>query len=126
MTYYIYSTLTSDNKYTAYDKNGQGDLVIPRHSVLINGGANLADKNLITPKGTLTIVSDEDLEFLEDNTIFKLHKDNGFIRVEKKHAEVAKVVKDMEKGDKSKPKTPADYENVKGVKVHSVGKINNE
>ncbi|ENU3061690.1 hypothetical protein MLT67_12195 [Escherichia coli] len=108
MEHYIYSTLTGSQAYQVYQKGG-GDLPIAERAILVAGGANLADKNFITPKGVVTTVSDEDLALLEQNPVFQLHKSNGFIVVEAKPAPVEKVVSDMEARDESAPLTENDF-----------------
>jgi len=88
---------------------GDGIAVVER-SITINGGANVVDKkHIITPKGVVTEVNDEDLAILESIWLFKKHKENGFIRVEKKSVAVEKVAADMQEKDKSAPVSPDDY-----------------
>jgi hypothetical protein len=105
---YIYSTLTNHQKYTTYivpaDKHM---LPEPVHSVVIAGGANLADKKLVTPRGVATKVSDEDFEHLKKNEQFQAHVKNGFItyRDDKVDPEVA-VAAGMKQQDTSAPYTP--------------------
>ena len=112
---YVYSTLTSPQQYTGYTKqklSGPKDdrLPVVEKAVYINGGANVAQGNAVTtPKGVMTQVSKEDLEFLETIPAFNDHVKKGFITVSTKKVAVEKVVKDMEKKDKSAPKTPEDY-----------------
>lgn len=104
---YIYSTLTSDQEYRGY-RDGR-DVKTVKWSVTIKGGANVASRNLITPKGTLTIVSDEELALLNENAQFNRHKERGFITVEKREEKVEKVTSNMKKKDKSAPLTDADF-----------------
>lgn len=109
--HYVYSTLTCDNIYTGYSKPADRNaLPLPIKQVTIRGGSNVANKHFVTPKGVVTQVNDEDLEFLESNPGFKQHKENGFIKVEKKEVDVEKVVKNMREKDLSAPKTPKDFE----------------
>lgn len=108
---YVYSTLTCDNEYTDWIVTGTGEAIKHRvkHSVKIAGGHGLMNKNFITPLGVVTEVSDSDMEFLLKNDHFKLHKDNGYITVEKKKAETEKVAADLKLRDESAPITPSDY-----------------
>ena len=111
MTYYIYSTLATDMRYTEYETGVKGQKVsVIKHSVLINGKVGVATKNLITPRGAVTKVSDEDFAMLKDNEVFKLHEKNGYITYEKKQAEVEKVIVNMKLKDVSAPITPDFYE----------------
>lgn len=106
---YIFSTLACDNEYRSYTKGGN-DMPSVEKSVLVKGGAGIANKNLITPRGVMTSVSDEDLKHLEANESFQMHKENGYITVESKKADADEVaVKSMKKKDKSAPVTPEDY-----------------
>ena len=99
---FIYSTLTSDMTYAVY-RQGENDLPEVDKKVYVKGGANLANKNLITPKGVVTEVSDEDLALLEANELFQRHKKNGFIIVSQTQADPEKVAQDMTAQDDSAP-----------------------
>ncbi len=101
----VYSTLTNNNIYAQYDYSGP-DLPRVVKSVLINGGTGVADKNIVTPIGVVTQVTDEDMRFLETEITFKEHVKNGFIKVEKTKRDMSKVTKDMILEDKSAPLTP--------------------
>lgn len=106
--YFIYSTLSCDNEYRGY-KEGSKDVPSVKWSVVIKGGANIASKNLITPKGVLTTVSDEEMALLETNAQFKRHVERGFLIVEKKKVEAEEVAKNMKKKDKSAPTVASDF-----------------
>jgi hypothetical protein len=111
MTYYIYSTLATDMRYTEYQEPIKGQKVsIVKHAVLVHGRAGVADKHLVTPRGVVTKVSDEDYAMLAKNDLFKLHQDNGYIKSEKKQSEVDKVIVDMKERDVSAPITPEFYD----------------
>lgn len=114
---YVYSTLSNDNEYRIYEKGG-ADIPVVKGHVLIKGGAGIANKNLITPRGVPTEVTKEQLEMLEGNDQFKMHKENGFISVDTKQADADAVAKNMTKKDKSAPKTPEDYSGDKAPKVN--------
>ena len=106
---HVYSTLSSPQRYTKY-AIGAGDMPREDKSVLIKGGANIADKNFITPRGVVTTITEEDYEFLKENSMFKTHVDNGYITVEKSNTSIDKVVADMVARDESAPMVPQDYE----------------
>lgn len=111
MTYYIYSTLATDVKYTEYQEPVSGQKVaVIKHSILVAGKVGVATKNLVTPRGMMTKVSDEDFAMLKKNEVFKMHEANGYITYEKKQAEVDKVVVNMKARDVSAPITPEFYE----------------
>ena len=109
--YFIYSTLTADQKYTAWTTPEKGGIPAVRRQVLIRGGTNVANKFLVTPRGVCTEVSEEDYGLLQQDHTFLLHKKNGFITVreEKVDPEVA-VAADMEQKDASAPLTPESTE----------------
>lgn len=108
----VYSTLACDNVYAQHVQSTK-DLHHFEHKILIKGGAGVANKHLITPKGVATIVTDEQLEALEKNPGFAQHKKNGFITVQKSGNEaVDKAVKNMKADDESKPLTDADFEDL--------------
>lgn len=109
---YIYSTASCSTDYAIYKKNSSRDLGLVERKITIKGGANVATKfpNIYTPKGVVTRVSDEDLAILEQDPNFIQHRDNGFLTIDKKEIEIEKVVGDMQKQDKSAPRTPDDPE----------------
>lgn len=111
MSYYIYSTLSTDMRYTEYkDPIGGETISVIKHSVQINGRANVADKNFITPRGVMTKVTDEDFAMLSKNQLFELHRKNGYISFEKKQADVNKVIVNMKPRDVCAPITPEFYD----------------
>lgn len=107
---YIYSTLTGSQNYaTASGK------------VFVRGGANLPGAKLpngefITSLGTVTKVTAEQYQELEKNALFKLHKANGFIKVDQKKVDIEVVAPDMASRDGSSPDTESDAK-AKGRKV---------
>jgi len=110
---FVLSTLSNAQNYTIYRKTqnkpgvrDQGPRVVVGQ-VKINGGANIANKALVTPKGVVTEVTADQLKTLEACTSFQKHKDRGFITVLDKDPrhEVEKVAKDMTEKDKSAPLT---------------------
>ena len=105
---YIYSTLSSDNEYRVYKKGG-ADMNIVAGKVVVKGKANIANKNIITPRGVATMVTADELKLLEENESFKRHKERGFISVSTKQETADKVANDMSKKDKSAPKTKEDF-----------------
>lgn len=107
---YIFSTLSTNQLYTKYAKTEGNDIPRVERTVLVKGGANVADKNFITPRGVVTEVSDEEYAFLEQNELFKKHVANGYITVEERQVNIDKVVSNMKPADESAPLTPESYE----------------
>ena len=99
---YIYSTLTGDQLYTNYKQSPNG-VAIPTAEILICGGANLMTKALVTPRGTVTEITAEDLAELRKNEVFNLHVENGFIQISESKADADIVAADMTGRDKSAP-----------------------
>lgn len=118
--YYVYSTLAADTAYTEWVEGG-GEIRTPGRTVTIKGGTGVANKNFITPMGVVTKVTEEELELLKANPVFRKHEDGGFIRYSSANVDPEKVAtKDMETRDNSAPIVPEDYsddENAPGVKV---------
>lgn len=104
---FIYSTLSSDMVYASWDKGP--DLPKRRQGILIKGGAGIASKHLITPKGVVTEITDEELKELKENQVFNLHCTNGFIKIEYEKIKITNAIKDMEPKDKSTPLVPSDF-----------------
>ena len=107
---YVYSTATASTAYTIWNEVAPGGIPSPKRSITINGGANLADKSLVTPYGVVTKISSEDLALLENNRHFQQHVDAGFIMYSKNKEDPNKVASDMVGRDKSAPLVPQDYE----------------
>ncbi|MDR0676252.1 MAG: hypothetical protein LBF97_04335 [Elusimicrobiota bacterium] len=121
----ILSTLSNDQNYTTYKKGLNGTYIVDK-VITIKGKANISNKNLITPKGVLTSINDEDLVLLEKNSSFQTHKSNKFITVLQKNEgenligrEITdKEIKnnELEGKDQSSPNTPDTYKK-QGKKV---------
>lgn len=117
MRYYIYSTLAAPQAYTTYLKNSEKELPIVESTVLIKGGTGVMDaKNIQTPRGVMTEVSEAEYKALQQNYVFNMHVENGYITVEEKEVKVDKIAKDMSHDDKSRPITPNDFEKPKDGK----------
>lgn len=115
--YYVYSTLSQNVKYVNWTNPSTVAVPLQLRSVMIRGGANVMQKNLITPKGVVTEINDEDHAVLmgvkgdgsDGNRVFQKHKKAGFVTVEKKKSKVEKVVKDMSQKDESAQLTKGDF-----------------
>jgi hypothetical protein len=93
--YHIYSTLANDNEYVRYSQHGPQGVNLAEASVLIKGGSGVNRKNIGTPLGVHTSISDEDFEWLKDEYSFKQHMKNGYITVQKQKSEPEVVAADM-------------------------------
>lgn len=109
---YVYSTLSNDQDYAVYVKAPNG-VHVKEGNVYVHGKANVQGKNLVTPKGVATSVTDEQLELLMANPVFKIHMDKGHISVSSKEVDANKVAADLTKKDKSAQATAADFGAVK-------------
>lgn len=116
MPLFVYSTLTNDQKYTMWETSPNG-LPTPKAQVLIKGGANLANKQLITPRGVRTMITEQELEVLKQIHDFQVHMKNGFVVVSKEELDPVKVVADgMKQKDDSAPVTPESEVFIQGDK----------
>jgi hypothetical protein len=109
---YVYSTLSADNIYGAYVKGGADLPMIDRErQVLIKGGSNVADKRLITPRGVVTEVSEDQLAALLENTVFQMHVENGYVTFSDHNEDPEKVIgaEGLEARDASSPLEPGDF-----------------
>ena len=117
MPNYVYSTATCSGAYVEYHPMSDGaSHAVVRKKVVINGGHGVAQQNgtmmgaIYTPRGVVTQVSDEDLEFLERNPAFRRHVDRGFLVVDSKKVDPEKKAANMAQADGSAPITPKDFE----------------
>jgi hypothetical protein len=107
---YVFSTATCGTDYHIYADSGNRDVAIVKKKISIAGGHGLANKNLVTAKGVMTAISDEDLALLEKDVHFQNHVKAGFVCVEKRKAEPEKVAANMEDRDGSAPVIPKNFE----------------
>ena len=108
---YVYSTATAGDSYVKYKYSADGkSLPIAVKTVTIRGGHGVSDKNFVTPRGVVTEVSQEDLDFLLSDPNFMEHVKAGFMSYDKKKVDPEKKIKNMAKKDGSAPLTPADFE----------------
>lgn len=104
MASYVFSTLATDMNYTIYAPGG-GDIPVKERHINVKGGAGVANDRLITPLGVMTEIADEDVTVLEAHPVFKVHKQNGFVCIEKKKADPEKIAANMTSRDNSAPLT---------------------
>jgi hypothetical protein len=109
---FIYSTLSGNQRYVKFALDPKGQR-LPREvaSVLVRGGANVADRNFITPKGIVTQVTEDEYALLKENSLFQLHVKNGFITVDDAKVDIDKMVAELNGRDQSAPLIEADFEN---------------
>jgi hypothetical protein len=119
--YYIYSTMTAGVNYTFFTRNTspQGGVNQIRKVIKINGGANLPTKMLVTPRGSVTTIPDEDYELLKNHLTFKQHLASGHVSVERVKVKIDKAVANMVAKDGSAPKVASDFKEP----PKSVGKL---
>lgn len=104
---FIFCTLASDVAYTNHEQGG-GDLPVALPSVVIKGGAGVANDRIVTPRGVATTVTEEQVEYLRANPVFQLHEKNGFVMVSESYADPDTVAADMTGRDNSAPVVPQD------------------
>lgn len=115
---YVYSTATCPISYVKYKptpKQEGSERASKGHNqilkkVTINGGHGINNKYMITPKGVVTQVSDEDMEFLLQDKNFLRHQKAGFMSFDKKKIEPEKKAANMAEKDGSSPLTQHDFE----------------
>lgn len=93
--HHVYSTLANDNRYVRYAANPYGGARTVEHSVLIKGGSGINKKNIGTPIGVHTAISEEDFEWLKEDYSFNQHIKNGYITVQKHDVNPEVVAADM-------------------------------
>ncbi len=103
---YVVNTASAGTDYN-FEKTLPNGLSQVVKTISINGGANVASKNLVTPEGVLTEVSGADLELLKTHPVFKKEQEMGFVKIV--HTEKVNV-KGMEAKDASAPVVKSDAE----------------
>jgi len=108
---HVYSTLSTPQKFTVWEPpRMDGMLPTLICEVLIKGGAGIASKNLITPQGVHTAITQEEFDAISTLASFQKFVDDGYIRVEGKKYDIDRMVGDMNPRDPGGPLTPADFE----------------
>lgn len=77
----VFSTLAAPVEYTDW-KTGENGVPVSQGSVLIKGGAGVANENIQTPRGVATMVTEAQAEALKKNTLFQLHAKNGYVAID--------------------------------------------
>lgn len=104
---YVLSKLANTQIYTQYTK-GINNINMPVKRVEIKGGADVTDKNLVTPSGVVTKVTADELEILKANKDFQKHLERGCLNIFDSMPDIETKAEKLEK-DNSKQLTPADY-----------------
>lgn len=117
-TLIVFSTLASSVAYTNHVQGG-ADLPIALEPVTIHGGAGVANDRIVTPRGVATRVTEEQVEYLRANPIFRLHEENGFVMVSDHDVAPDIAAADMTGRDNSAPVVPQD--NIAGDAATVVG-----
>lgn len=108
----VTSTMTNAQDYAFYKKGGEGQWLVER-VIHIRGGANLADKYLVTKNHATTDISDNEADMLlgrnghAGHPDFLNHVKHGFIKVTG-YLDKSKI-NDLSKADNSAPLTPEVY-----------------
>lgn len=129
----VISTLTDSVLYSAYDRSNPENPVIVR-AIHVAGGAGLPSARsgfgdyaedttsapIWTPAGVVTVINDDQAEFLEAHPLFQIHKKNGFVQiiqhdVDGNHRDVKEIAADMSQGDKASL--------LDNTKIKTVGKV---
>ena len=103
---YLHSTLANNQKYSVGGYNQDGS----KRSIFVAGKAGIPNQHMLILPAAITEVTDEELALLKKNHVFDLHVKNGFITIENKKLDVEKASSNMNKSDKSKPKTKEELE----------------
>lgn len=96
---HVTSTLSASQSYDFIEKLAGGELHV-YHSIVIQGGANVPNKNLITLDGVVTEISKKDADMLKDHPNFKRHQERGFVKL---HMGSKADTKGLEAEDSSAP-----------------------
>ncbi|PWF25054.1 hypothetical protein [Corticimicrobacter populi] len=107
---FVYSTLSNDQRYQLEDGR----------EVFVRGRANVSDGGLVTPKGKVTPIGEDEFNLLQKNIVFKAHSKNGFVSAAHRSEDPERFASaNLEPADKSAQDTPATAKkrNAGGAKV---------
>ena len=131
MSHYVYSTSPADFAFTPYKPSPDGSALIAGDPVLIKGGAQLPDKtahHLYTPNGMVTVITDQQAEYLKTDLAFKQLVEFGYMRIEAKRIDVDAAVGKMELPTKQEgaPITDTDIDQIDTMDDDVVVTINDK
>ena len=66
----------------------------------------MANDRLITPRGVVTEITEEQADYLRANKVFQLHEKNGFVQISDAKTDPDKAAADMTGRDQSAPEVP--------------------
>lgn len=108
--HYVFSTLAADVSYTGYAKQENDNVPQVQMAVVVKGGAGVANKRtLITPRGVVTEVTEEEAIFLAGHPVFQIHLKNGFVQISDAKADGDDAAADMTGRDESAPLVDEDF-----------------
>lgn len=105
--FYITSTLTADVTYRGFAQSG-GDIPVVAQTVTVKGGANVQGR-LHTPRGVLTVLSAEQYAVCEQDPVFHIHKDGGYLNISQTESNPEATASDMESRDDMAPVEEGDF-----------------
>lgn len=108
--HFVYSTLAASTAYVFWTES-EGGQKVEKHRITVKGGSGVANKNLITPIGVATRISEEDAKLLAEHPLFKRHQQKRFVRIEPIEKDPEKVVTSggLVTRDISSPLQPGDF-----------------
>ena len=128
MAKHVFSTLSADTTYTAWETQPGVSTIL--RQVLVRGGAGVAQPGMgakiYTPQGVRTEVSEEDADFLSKHELFKFHQDRGHVKIENIARDADKVAEKMDSDAGGTPKTPADVAKEAAAAAKQTGLTPNE
>lgn len=112
---FVFSTATTSVSFVEYGEARPNRFPEVKRRVTILGGANVPAKTLVTPRGVVTAVSEDEAAFLATNRNFAKMMANGFMTLASDDKDLERALLDMKPKDRCAPKVAADF--VKPPKV---------
>lgn len=106
---YLASTLAAAVEYPVYGKAVGDNLPPVERRITLAGGHGVINRNLITPQGVITKVTAEDYAALKENSVFKLHVDNGYVREVEANTLPEAAAADLNQKDPGAPLKEEDF-----------------
>lgn len=119
---YVFSTLASSVSYPLYGEAVAGGIRPVLDEIKVRGGAGVvaSGEGLLTPRGVVTAITEEQAAMLRKNDVFKLHEKNGFVAISADELTGDAAAALLEGRDHSAPVVPQDYERMGGMKPPTV------
>ncbi len=111
-TLFVFSTLAASVTYPLYGEAAPGNIRPIVDEVHVKGGAGVVARGegILTPRGVVTGITEEQAKLLRENDVFMLHQKNGYVTISADELDGDAAAALLDGRDNSAPLVPQDYD----------------